>query len=185
MILIRRDILFILIVLTTSILFIRISYSPEPHVETLMKPTVNRVSEDIENGVESDSSTRTKREALTDFPSCHPKDVFVRWSIIRLYLLKYRGKNIPNIYEGTPLKVRRCLYFMATCSYDEALCLTSSENLVVRTITLKSSGKVVGYYHILFSEDVECTCTNNTAQKDSIDYPWDPPFIIDSKFVNK
>ena len=140
------------------------------------------------NWIEATTTENYVEQALCekeedDLPKCHPMDVFIRWSVIRQYLLKNVGASIPNIYEGTPLRVRRCLYFMTSCSYSEALCLASNDDLTVGIVTVTSGDEVFGYYHLLFTEDIECTCTNKTAKKDSVDYPWEPPFIIAYEFV--
>ena len=108
---------------------------------------------------------------------CEPTDVFIRWSEVRKYLINNLNEKIPDSLEGTSLRVRRCLYFTSSCNDSEALCLVSKEETVMRNITLTRKRQIYGYYNIFLVQHSECVCTNETANKDDMDYPWEVPFI--------
>ena len=116
---------------------------------------------------------------------CEPIDIYFRWSEVRRYLTRNLLANIPDVYYGTTLKVRRCLYFMTPCNVNEELCVTAENAYNVGTITLtsKSDNKTSGYCHVLFVEDNKCECTNQTKYVKERDLPWDLPPFIDYEFV--
>ena len=112
----------------------------------------------------------------------HPVNVFIKWSSIRKYLINNFNKMIPNIYNGTSLKVRRCLHFMTNaCDFcEKSLCKVSEEEIVVEYITLTYNGNLSEYYAILFAQHKACNCIEKSRDADLSD---DPLVIRDGRFI--
>lgn len=125
----------------------------------------------------------SRNEEEENFLKCHPVNVFIKWSLIRMYLIKNLKKQIPNIYKGASLKVRRCLPFMTNgCDFKEkSVCSVIKEEVVNRNITLMThNGNLFKYYEILFVQHKECACNEMDRNND---YPYDPPVIYYGSFI--
>ena len=133
-----------------------------------------------EDFIENANSTGTETFCISieDETKCIPRPVYVKWVDLRIYLIKYMSEVIPNVLDGSLLKVNRCLYFMSICTPSSYFCMPFSEKYTTQNVTLMKHGRKYGYYHLTFIEDSSCQC--KTKYQD-LDYPWDTPPIIYSK----
>ena len=168
--------------------------------DTIPTTTISYTEKVKENNIKSDTTIASYTEEVKknnleidkgSKMKCEPKDVFIEWSEIRNYLVRYKNENIPDIFYGTALRVRRCLFFMTDCSHfffgENRWCLTSNEKFSTRNVTLirNDDGKktIFGYYELIFPEDSACVCTSDSTYRYTSDSPSDPPPIYRSKFI--